>query len=126
MGAGWQFGVKDFRRQSCLCMMTMLSAPLSRRFLIQARCFSVSLSDIDTAAKLHRIREDGSENYVKRTADGRYQRPIFIAATRQHVGKTTTSLAIMSGLKKKFDKVGFLKPVSQINRRHQTPARHFP
>ena len=27
-------------------------------------------------------------------------RPIFVAATRQHVGKTTVSLALMSGLKK--------------------------
>jgi len=44
---------------------------------------------------------------------GRKQRPIFVAATRQHVGKTTTSLAIMSGLQKRFEKVGFLKPVGQ-------------
>ena len=41
------------------------------------------------------------------------QRPIFVAATRQHVGKTTVSLALVSGLKKHFDKVGFLKPVGQ-------------
>jgi len=40
-------------------------------------------------------------------------RPIFVAATKQHVGKTTTSLAIMSGLQKRFDKVGFIKPVGQ-------------
>ncbi|CAJ1948001.1 unnamed protein product [Cylindrotheca closterium] len=46
-------------------------------------------------------------------ATGRHQRPIFVAATKQHVGKTTTSLAIMSGLKKRFDKVGFIKPVGQ-------------
>jgi len=43
----------------------------------------------------------------------RSQRPIFVAATRQHVGKTTVSLALMSGLQKRFDKVGFLKPVGQ-------------
>jgi dethiobiotin synthetase len=29
------------------------------------------------------------------------------------LGKTTTSLAIVSGLKKRFDKVGFIKPVGQ-------------
>lgn len=29
------------------------------------------------------------------------------------VGKTTCSLALMSGLKKRFDKVGFIKPVGQ-------------
>ena len=44
---------------------------------------------------------------------GRHQRPIFVAATKQHVGKTTVSLAIMSGLQKRFNKVGFLKPVGQ-------------
>eukprot|EP00934_Nitzschia_sp_Nitz4_P005481 Nitzschia sp. Nitz4//scaffold230_size58257//12802//14211//NITZ4_006475-RA/size58257-augustus-gene-0.9-mRNA-1//-1//CDS//3329543232//5471//frame0 len=40
-------------------------------------------------------------------------RPIFVAATKQHVGKTTVSLALMSGLQKRFDKVGFIKPVGQ-------------
>jgi len=40
-------------------------------------------------------------------------RPIFIAATRQHTGKTTTSLALVSGLQKRFGKVGFIKPVGQ-------------
>ena len=44
---------------------------------------------------------------------GRYQRPIFVAATKQHVGKTSVSLALMSGLKKRYDKVGFIKPVGQ-------------
>jgi dethiobiotin synthetase len=40
--------------------------------------------------------------------------PIYVAATRQHVGKTTTSLALMSGLMERFqDRVGFLKPVGQ-------------
>lgn len=41
------------------------------------------------------------------------QRPIFVAATKQHVGKTTTCLAVLSGLQKRFDNVGFLKPVGQ-------------
>ena len=41
------------------------------------------------------------------------QRPIFVAATKQHVGKTTSSLAVLSGLKKRFDTVGFIKPVGQ-------------
>lgn len=40
-------------------------------------------------------------------------RPIFVAATKQHVGKTTTSLALMSGLQKRYAKVGFIKPVGQ-------------
>lgn len=49
--------------------------------------------------------------YIAKT--GRYQRPIYIAATRQHVGKTTVSLAVLSGLQKRFDKLGFIKPVGQ-------------
>jgi len=40
-------------------------------------------------------------------------KPIFVAATRQHVGKTTVSLALMSGLQKRFRRVGFIKPVGQ-------------
>jgi BioD-like phosphotransacetylase family protein len=46
-------------------------------------------------------------------SEERNQRPIFVGATKQHVGKTSTSLALMSGLKKRFDKVGFIKPVGQ-------------
>lgn len=38
---------------------------------------------------------------------------IFVAATRQHVGKTTVSLSLLSGLKNKIKNVGFLKPVGQ-------------
>jgi len=41
------------------------------------------------------------------------RRPLFIAATRQHVGKTSVSLALISGLSKRFGKVGFIKPVGQ-------------
>jgi BioD-like phosphotransacetylase family protein len=54
---------------------------------------------------------DGSRFW--KMANGRLQRPIFVAATRQHVGKTTCSLALMSGLQKRFNKMGFLKPVGQ-------------
>ena len=40
--------------------------------------------------------------------------PIYVAATHQHVGKTTTCLAIISGLKKRFPtSIGYLKPVGQ-------------
>jgi dethiobiotin synthetase len=42
-------------------------------------------------------------------------RPIYVSATRQHVGKTSTCLALLSGLQKRFDKVGFMKPVGQIS-----------
>lgn len=38
---------------------------------------------------------------------------VFIAATRQHVGKTSSCLGIVSGMAKRFDRVGFIKPVGQ-------------
>ncbi|MBS0637632.1 MAG: AAA family ATPase [Verrucomicrobia bacterium] len=41
------------------------------------------------------------------------KKAVFIAATGQHVGKTTLSLGILSGLKKRYGSVGFLKPVGQ-------------
>lgn len=37
----------------------------------------------------------------------------FVAATGQHVGKTTTCLGLVSGLMKRSKSVGFLKPVGQ-------------
>lgn len=40
-------------------------------------------------------------------------RSIFIAATGQNVGKTTTCLGLIAGLKKKYSSVGFFKPVGQ-------------
>ncbi len=38
---------------------------------------------------------------------------VFIASTGQHVGKTTTCLGLVSGLKKRFGDVGFVKPIGQ-------------
>ncbi len=38
---------------------------------------------------------------------------IFVAATGQNVGKTTTCLGLLSGLKKRYKSVGFIKPVGQ-------------
>lgn len=37
----------------------------------------------------------------------------FVAATGQNIGKTTTCLGLVSGLKKRHKHVGFLKPVGQ-------------
>jgi len=52
------------------------------------------------------IRESGSASGPRR--------PIYVSATRQHVGKTSTSLALISGLQKLFpNKVGYMKPVGQ-------------
>ena len=38
---------------------------------------------------------------------------IFIAATRQNDGKTTVSLGLISALKKRYNEVGFIKPIGQ-------------
>jgi len=38
---------------------------------------------------------------------------IFIAATRQNDGKTTLSLGLISILKKRFNNIGFIKPIGQ-------------
>ena len=41
------------------------------------------------------------------------QRRIFVAATRQNDGKTTISLGLIKAFRKRFNKVGFIKPVGQ-------------
>ena len=41
------------------------------------------------------------------------RKAVFIAATGQNVGKTTTCLGVYSGLMKRFPSVGFIKPVGQ-------------
>lgn len=38
---------------------------------------------------------------------------LFVAATGQNVGKTTVSLGLLAGLKKRVKSVGFMKPVGQ-------------
>lgn len=100
-----------------LCLRnTRLVAHSSRR------CFASSSDSIDgppvlfdqgTKRSKWKVFPDGSRFWRPVNGTNRLQRPIFVAATRQHVGKTTTSLAIMKGLQKRFDKVGFLKPVGQ-------------
>lgn len=61
----------------------------------------------------HDDHHDDETTSKKSAITNRFQRPIYVAATKQHVGKTTCSLALISGLQKRFDKVGFLKPVGQ-------------
>lgn len=38
---------------------------------------------------------------------------VFIAATRQNDGKTTTSLGLLAALQKKYGRIGYIKPVGQ-------------
>jgi len=60
---------------------------------------------ISTTEKAEEEGEEETERKKPRT--------IYVAATRQHVGKTTVSLALVSGLQKRYGKVGFIKPVGQ-------------
>jgi len=38
---------------------------------------------------------------------------LFIAATQQNDGKTTVSLGLIAALKKRFERIGFIKPIGQ-------------
>ena len=38
---------------------------------------------------------------------------LFVAATEQNDGKTTTALGLFSALRKRFGRIGFIKPVGQ-------------
>jgi BioD-like phosphotransacetylase family protein len=38
---------------------------------------------------------------------------VYVAATRQHVGKTSTCLGLLQGLTARLERIGFLKPVGQ-------------
>ena len=53
-----------------------------------------------------RTAADRRKRALESTAAGTMTRPLFVAAVRQHVGKTTVSLALMNGLRKRFGKVG--------------------
>ncbi len=41
------------------------------------------------------------------------KKSLFIAATGQNIGKTTVCLGIVAGLRKRYGKVGYMKPVGQ-------------
>ena len=38
---------------------------------------------------------------------------LFVVASKQHIGKTTVSLSLMNHYIKKFNKVGYIKPIGQ-------------
>lgn len=50
---------------------------------------------------------------MRRTAAAMGANAVFIGATGQHVGKTTTCLGVVSALQRRFDNVTFMKPVGQ-------------
>lgn len=60
-----------------------------------------------------RMKSTTSPTDISATPSG-MSRPIYVAATQQHVGKTTTCLSLISGLKKRFPQsIGYIKPVGQ-------------
>ena len=63
---------------------------------IRRRAKPRSTESLYTAAQTAQCAARRRSNYE------RAPRPLFIAATRQHVGKTTVSLAVLSGLRKRF------------------------
>lgn len=82
---------------------------------ISTRSLLPKVRQMNKGIQIRLLTSDKKKNskYWKRRPDGRMQRPIFMAATKQHVGKTSCSLAVISGLQKRFEKVGFIKPVGQ-------------
>ena len=53
------------------------------------------------------------EDTWEKILGGRRTKRIFVAATRQNVGKTTVSLGLISALSKRYQNIGFIKPVGQ-------------
>ncbi|EQC38313.1 hypothetical protein SDRG_04033 [Saprolegnia diclina VS20] len=41
------------------------------------------------------------------------RKAVYVAATRQHVGKTSTCLGLLQGLTSRFENIGYIKPVGQ-------------
>jgi hypothetical protein len=112
-------GIKQLGRSSSSTLRTSPSAiraaaSNSRAHIILKHISSRSISSTNPWMQTSDGEEPSPQRFWKKhKATGRYQRPIYIAATRQHVGKTTVSLAVLSGLTKRFDKIGFVKPVGQ-------------
>lgn len=80
---------------------------------VVARCRNNNVSrNTTTNIFTHRMKSTAASTATNSPNDK--GRPIYVAATREHVGKTTTCLALMAGLKKRFpNSVGFMKPVGQ-------------
>lgn len=99
-----------------LLLTTSRSSQGAARLLSLARCQStlmVHSNSLNTPSKMTSLRprfqsslmmEDDTLDFTMTRDDDK--KPIFVAATKQHVGKTSASLALMSGLQKRFDHVG--------------------
>lgn len=93
-------------------MQTLRAMPFRPRC---ARAHILQVSDwrpFSSVANSANPESKGNASTIPEGFKGR-KSPIYVAATREHVGKTTTSLALVSGLQKRFERVGYMKPVGQ-------------
>lgn len=93
--------------------ISAMSSVISRRPALLSRTSRAFLSQHDDVPHRTRPGTPLRRHLASGPAAPRKNRCIYVAATKQHVGKTSTSLALVSGLQKRFDRVGFMKPVGQ-------------
>lgn len=74
----------------------------------------------------HLLKSSSTRGFIFSTETDRIaamgSRGFFVAATGQNVGKTTACLGLVSGLKKRFGSVGYIKPVGQEHIETETGA----
>lgn len=71
-------------------------------------------SRLHSTASAYEDDEPYSRRHTYKLDSHSGNRPIYVAATKEHVGKTTTCVALIAGLKKRFPaSIGYLKPVGQ-------------
>jgi len=79
--------------------------------------FRYQSSSVTTSSEDESVNESSlytsSSSFSSSSTSSSSPSPLYVAATRQHVGKTTTSMALLSGLQKRFDRIGFMKPIGQ-------------
>lgn len=112
-----------FLRNEPLCICSFSSIPVPPQNISPTKGFqsqspysrrrSITRSQSMTATAPASIEYETRGTPHTTTSSGSMPSPIYVAATRQHVGKTSTSLALLSGLQKRFPRVGFMKPVGQ-------------
>jgi hypothetical protein len=97
-----------------------LSAQVHRQFssssILSSRFSSLALAEEEDPLYYDLEDEGFSQNPQQYPPSNAPASPIYVAATQQHVGKTTVSLALMSGLQKRFSSPGYIKPVGQHSR----------
>ena len=89
------------------------ASAVSQKSILVGTCSKIADVGQSFRYKSTAAYETETEPFFAAQSGGSKGAPLYVAATRQHVGKTSTSLALLSGLQKRFDHVGFMKPVGQ-------------